>query len=65
MNHSENNDESWARSADVVELLAYMLAFPISDHSAAVKDLVVDDLRNFHAVGLVRASKAIAFEQPR
>ena len=60
------DNEAWAKGSDVIELLAYMLAFPKLDHSTAVSAVLTDNsLRAAHSIGLLRASSNINFKQPR
>ena len=63
---NEHNHESWAKSSDVTELLAYMLAFPKANHSTKVAEVLPDGLRQAHAAGLTRVLNSIDFKkQPR
>ena len=53
--------ESWAKDADVHQLLGYMLAQPFADHSTAVHANLSGELRIAHAVGLLRLANSLDF----
>jgi hypothetical protein len=54
MDSHQSFDENWARSSDMVNLLAYMLAFPLADHSTAVKQVLLGGLRAAQLHSLTR-----------
>ena len=58
--------ETWASEPDVDQLLAYMLAMPAADHSAAVAALLDgDNLRAAQDVSLLRVSNKIDFNKQK
>ena len=67
MDNDQNFDENWARSpdGDVVNILSYMLAFPLADHSTAVKQIIFGSLRDAQLASLVRTTNSLDFSKTR
>ena len=65
MDSHQSFDENWARSSDMVNLLAYMLAFPLADHSTAVKQVLLGGLRAAQLHSLTRATNSLDFSKTR
>ena len=55
--------ERWARRADVQQLLADMLQFPVADHSEKIGHILFGSLRNGHVAGLFAVADSIDFKK--
>lgn len=59
-------DESWASSAEVQQLLAYMLYMPGADHSVGVRGVIPDGVvRSAHVIGLLRTLEKFNASLPK